>query len=156
MELIQLADDNFCCIDYAHTPEALEKTLLELKSSFAGEIWCIFGCGGDRDKIKRPLMGEIAERLCKKVILSNDNPRSEKEKDIFNEILEGTHNPSKIKVISDRESAILECLSKISKSDIPIILLVAGKGHEDYQETGITIKKLSDKEIVNNFIRDQK
>ncbi len=156
MELIQLANGNFCCIDYAHTPEALEKTLLELKSSVAGEIWCIFGCGGDRDKIKRPLMGEIAERLCKKVVLSNDNPRSEEEKDIFDEILKGTHNPSKIKVVNDRELAILECLSEISKSDIPITLLVAGKGHEDYQETGITIKKSSDKEIVNNFVREQK
>lgn len=117
-------------VDYAHTPDALENTLSAIHQHNAGNIWTLFGCGGDRDKTKRPLMGTIAERLSDYVIVTNDNPRSEDPSVIAGEILRGMNRPSGCLVIADRAQAIDFAVQQAKAGDI---VLIAGKGHEDYQ-----------------------
>lgn len=117
-------------VDYAHTPDALENTLKAIHQHKAGNIWTVFGCGGDRDKTKRPQMGTIAERLSDYVIVTNDNPRSEDPSVIAGEILRGMNRPSGCLVIADRAQAIDFAVQQAKAGDI---VLIAGKGHEDYQ-----------------------
>ena len=153
MELISINSKDKCFIDYAHTPEALEKSLLELREAFNGNIWCIFGCGGDRDKSKRPLMGKIAEKLSDNLVITNDNPRNEEEMEIINQIMLKTKNNTSIKIIKDRELAIGFCLKKIAEDSQPNILLIAGKGHEQYQEVQGKKIPFRDVDIVNSFLK---
>jgi UDP-N-acetylmuramoyl-L-alanyl-D-glutamate--2,6-diaminopimelate ligase len=115
-------------VDYAHTPDALEKVLLAAKAS--GRLWTVFGCGGDRDKGKRPQMGRIAETYADHVILTDDNPRSEASDQIINDILAGCQS-HKVSIISDRHTAITTVIQQAGKDDC---VVVAGKGHENYQE----------------------
>jgi UDP-N-acetylmuramoyl-L-alanyl-D-glutamate--2,6-diaminopimelate ligase len=117
-------------VDYAHTPDALENTLNAIHQHQAGNIWTVFGCGGERDKTKRPQMGTIAERLSDYVIVTNDNPRSEDPSAIAGEILRGMNRPSGCLVIADRAQAIDFAVQQAKAGDI---VLIAGKGHEDYQ-----------------------
>ncbi len=117
-------------VDYAHTPDALENTLNAIHQHKAGNIWTVFGCGGDRDKTKRPQMGTIAEELSDYVIVTNDNPRSEDPSTIAGEILRGMNRPSGCLVIADRAQAIDFAVQQAKAGDI---VLIAGKGHEDYQ-----------------------
>lgn len=117
-------------VDYAHTPDALENTLNAIHQHKPGRIWTVFGCGGDRDKTKRPQMGKIAERLSDYVIVTNDNPRSEEPSSIAAEILRGMNSPSGCLVIADRAQAIDFAIQQAKAGDI---VLIAGKGHEDYQ-----------------------
>lgn len=117
-------------VDYAHTPDALENTLKAIHQHKPGRVWTVFGCGGDRDKTKRPQMGKIAERLSDYVIVTNDNPRSEEPSSIAAEILRGMNNPNGCLVIADRAQAIDFAIQQAKAGDI---VLVAGKGHEDYQ-----------------------
>lgn len=117
-------------VDYAHTPDALENTLQALREHSAAKIWTVFGCGGNRDKNKRPLMGRIAERLSDYVIVTNDNPRTEEPSAIAAEILRGMHNAHACLVIADRAQAIDLAVQQAREGDI---VLIAGKGHEDYQ-----------------------
>lgn len=116
-------------IDYAHTPDALEKVLLTLREQVRGRLVCVFGCGGDRDKGKRPLMGEVASRLADKVVLTSDNPRSEEPASIVAEISAGLQRPSQVEL--DRAVAIQAAVQNAQAGDV---VLIAGKGHEDYQE----------------------
>lgn len=117
-------------VDYAHTPDALENTLNAIHQHKPGRVWTVFGCGGDRDKTKRPQMGKIAERLSDYVIVTNDNPRSEEPSGIAAEILRGMKSPSSCLVIADRAQAIDFAIQQAKAGDI---ILIAGKGHEDYQ-----------------------
>lgn len=117
-------------VDYAHTPDALENTLNAIHQHKAGRVWTVFGCGGDRDKSKRPQMGKIAERLSDYVIVTNDNPRSEDPATIAAEIVRGMSHPSGCLVIADRAQAIDFAVQQAKAGDI---VLIAGKGHEDYQ-----------------------
>ncbi len=117
-------------VDYAHTPDALENTLDAIHQHKAGRVWTVFGCGGDRDKTKRPQMGKIAERLSDYVIVTNDNPRSEEPSGIAAEIVRGMNHPSGCLVIADRAQAIDFAVQQAKAGDI---VLIAGKGHEDYQ-----------------------
>lgn len=117
-------------VDYAHTPDALENTLNALHEHKPGRVWAVFGCGGDRDKTKRPLMGRIAERLSDYVIITNDNPRTEDPAVIAADILRGMHNTHGCLVIADRAQAIDLAVQQAKAGDI---VLIAGKGHEDYQ-----------------------
>lgn len=126
----QLAQQVQVIVDYAHTPDALENTLNAIHQHKAGNIWTVFGCGGDRDKTKRPQMGTIAERLSDYVIVTNDNPRSEDPSLIAGEILRGMNRPSGCLVIADRAQAIDFAVQQAKADDI---VLIAGKGHEDYQ-----------------------
>ncbi len=119
-------------VDYAHTPDALEHALLSLRETAAvrgGKIWCVFGCGGDRDRAKRPLMGAIAERLADQVIVTTDNPRSEDPLQIAEQIQAGMSVAPTVQL--DRAQAILHTLWQAEPNDI---VLIAGKGHETYQE----------------------
>jgi UDP-N-acetylmuramoyl-L-alanyl-D-glutamate--2,6-diaminopimelate ligase len=127
-------DEPLIVIDYAHTPDALEKTLEALRPMAAargGELICMFGCGGDRDATKRPLMGAIAEKLADGVVVTSDNPRSEDPQKILDQIAAGMKDASKARRIEDRASAILQAIRGAAREDV---IVLAGKGHEATQE----------------------
>ncbi|WP_244815141.1 UDP-N-acetylmuramoyl-L-alanyl-D-glutamate--2,6-diaminopimelate ligase [Caballeronia sp. Lep1P3] len=128
------SDEPLVVIDYAHTPDALDKTLAALRpiaSARGGQLVCMFGCGGDRDATKRPLMGEIAERLADQVVITSDNPRSEDPVAIIDQIAGGMKNAGKARRIEDRASAILQAVRAAAREDVVVL---AGKGHEATQE----------------------
>jgi len=116
-------------IDYAHSPDALENVLRTLRELTTGELWCVFGCGGDRDRGKRPLMGAAASHLADRVIVTSDNPRFENPQGIINEIRRGVRG--RCSVEPDRQRAIASALRGARRGDV---VLIAGKGHEPYQE----------------------
>ena len=120
-------------IDYAHTPGAIEVALRALRAHTRGRLYCVFGCGGDRDAGKRPLMGRAAERLADMVVITNDNPRSERPGDIIAEILTGLASAGNATVIEDRATAIAWAIADAGENDA---VLIAGKGHENYQLIG--------------------
>ena len=131
-------------IDYAHTPDALEKALMALSEhSQIQNLWCLFGCGGDRDRGKRRLMGEVAQRYADKVIITDDNPRHENSQTIIDDILAGCPKPTA--VIPNREQAIRYTLQEAMVGDV---ILIAGKGHEDYQEIGDQRLPFIDRAVV--------
>ncbi|MFY9590076.1 UDP-N-acetylmuramoyl-L-alanyl-D-glutamate--2,6-diaminopimelate ligase [Rickettsia endosymbiont of Halotydeus destructor] len=137
-------------IDYAHTPDALEKTLSELKNIKlkGSKLIVIFGCGGNRDKTKRSLMGEISAGIADKVIITNDNPRNENPGDIRKDIISSISNTSYIE-IADREEAIKYGINNLGEDDI---LLIAGKGHENYQIIGDKKLPFDDIEIAKKYL----
>ncbi len=121
-------------IDYAHTPDALEKVLTALQPlahNRNGRLWCIFGCGGDRDASKRPLMAAIAQKTADQVVVTSDNPRSENPAAIISQILLGLTHSDAVYVEADRAVAIKQAISEARAADV---ILIAGKGHENYQE----------------------
>ena len=134
-------------IDYAHTPDAVLKIISSTRECSLGKIYTVIGCGGDRDKKKRPIMGDIATRLSDYVIFTDDNPRSESEESIINDILSGVTSNNYM-VIYDRKEAILNGLNMLGDNDI---LLILGKGHEEYQIIRNEKKYFSDRDIVNNY-----
>ncbi len=138
-------------IDYAHTPDALLNVLKALKTITARKILLVFGCGGDRDKTKRPLMGEIASLNADFSIVTSDNPRGEKPKEIIKQIVKGFKN-KKYLVIENREKAICRAL-KLAHANA--VVLIAGKGHEDYQILKDKIIPFKEKEIIKNCIHVQ-
>ena len=128
----EVGDDVTVLVDYAHTPDALERALLACRALGPQALWCVFGCGGDRDRGKRPLMGAIAARLADRVVVTNDNPRTEDAAAIAAAITEGVGS-SPHRVILDRRVAIAHAINHAQPGDL---ILVAGKGHEDYQIFG--------------------
>jgi UDP-N-acetylmuramoyl-L-alanyl-D-glutamate--2,6-diaminopimelate ligase len=134
-------------VDYAHTPAALEAVLRALRDHVSGRIVCVFGCGGDRDAEKRPIMGQIAERLADQVILTDDNPRHESPEEIVSQIRRGMH--SEPAVVHDRRAAILQALDSARPRDV---VLVAGKGHEDTHQVGDVRIPFSDRTVVNELL----
>ncbi|HXH03908.1 MAG TPA: UDP-N-acetylmuramoyl-L-alanyl-D-glutamate--2,6-diaminopimelate ligase [Candidatus Competibacteraceae bacterium] len=137
-------------VDYAHTPNALEQVLAALREHIHdGRLWCVFGCGGDRDPGKRPQMGAVAERLADRVIVTNDNPRSEAPEAIAEQILAGMRAPERARIILDRGAAIQYALRKAAPGDI---VLIAGKGHEDYQLIGGRRLDFSDRIVVRQWL----
>jgi UDP-N-acetylmuramoyl-L-alanyl-D-glutamate--2,6-diaminopimelate ligase len=120
-------------VDYAHTPDALEQALASLREHTPGRLTCVFGCGGDRDRGKRPQMAAIAERGADRVIVTDDNPRSEDGDAIVADIVAGFGARARFEVQRDRAAAIAAALHGAGGNDI---LLIAGKGHENYQEIG--------------------
>jgi UDP-N-acetylmuramoyl-L-alanyl-D-glutamate--2,6-diaminopimelate ligase len=136
-------------IDYAHTPDALEKVLLVLREHCAGSLWCVFGCGGDRDRGKRPLMGQIAERYSDHVIITDDNPRTENPQQIVDDITRGLLCAWAVEVEHDRGAAIAHALECAQSGDI---VLIAGKGHENYQVVGKDKIYFSDIEVVKTVL----
>ena len=134
MQTVGEAGEPLVVIDYAHTPDAVAQAvqaLLPLAQSRGGELTCVLGCGGDRDAAKRPLMAAAAEQYAQHVVLTSDNPRSEDPQTILNHMLAGLHNAANTKVIVDRAQAIEQTVQHARAQDV---VLVAGKGHEDYQE----------------------
>jgi len=143
MELIEpeVPGKPLAVIDYAHTPDALAKALSSLREHCRGELWCVFGCGGDRDPGKRPMMGAIADELADQIIVTDDNPRCEDPRHITRGIAGGIKSRG-VRVIHDRGAAIAAALNEAAATDV---VLIAGKGHEDYQIYGATRRNFSDR-----------
>ena len=151
MEVFQASDKPMMVVDYAHTPDALEKALSALRIHCHGTLWCLIGCGGDRDVGKRPLMASIAEHFADNVILTDDNPRSESPIQIMEDMKLGLTHPDHVLCIHDRYQACEWALTHGDKNDI---ILVAGKGHEDYQIFADKTIHYSDRETVKALLED--
>ena len=139
-------------VDYAHTPDALEKalsTLQEIKPQGAA-LWCVFGCGGNRDRGKRPLMGAAAVQGADKVVVTSDNPRLENPQDIINDILPAVPAPEYVE--ADRAAAIRYAVERAATNDI---ILIAGKGHENYQDVQGVKHHFSDFEIAEKALAER-
>jgi UDP-N-acetylmuramoyl-L-alanyl-D-glutamate--2,6-diaminopimelate ligase len=135
-------------VDYAHTPDALAKALAALREHCRGALWCVFRCGGDRDPGKRPLMGAVADELADQIIVTDDNPRSENPQAIVCGITGGIkEHPAR--VIHDRGEAIATALGEAAPADV---VLIAGKGHEDYQIYGETRRSFSDRREALRYL----
>ena len=145
METLRAATGPTAIIDYAHTPDALEKALQAARAHCAGRLSVVFGCGGDRDAGKRPLMGRIAMALADDVTVTNDNPRTEEPARIVADILAGIDEPETLYVDYDRAAAIRNALVRAKAGDV---VLIAGKGHEDYQIIGRERRPFSDREVA--------
>jgi UDP-N-acetylmuramoyl-L-alanyl-D-glutamate--2,6-diaminopimelate ligase len=150
MEVIEPAagDKPMAVVDYAHTPDALAKALGALREHCKGALWCVFGCGGDRDPGKRSIMGEIADELADRIIVTDDNPRSENPQAITRAIVSGIKSGG-ARVIHDRGEAIGTALKEAEARDV---VLIAGKGHEDYQIYGDTRRSFSDRSEAQRYL----
>ena len=137
-------------IDYAHTPDALEQALASLRAHTAGALTCVFGCGGERDRGKRPQMAAIAERLADRVIVTDDNPRNEDGDVIVADIVAGFADASRVMVQRDRAAAIAQALALAGPHDV---VLVAGKGHEPYQEIAGVRHAFDDTAVARDLLR---
>ena len=150
MELVPTDGDYAVLIDYAHKPDALEKVLRTLRPVTRGRLIALFGCGGDRDHLKRPIMGKIAAELADICVVTSDNPRTEDPQAIIDDILSGMKNAgTAVQVIPDREKAIAWALDKAGPGDV---VLLAGKGHEDYQVVGKEKRHMDEREIVASVL----
>lgn len=146
MESIRLGNGVTAIVDYAHTPDALENVLRSARGlNPDGSIAVVFGCGGDRDRGKRPVMGELAARLADRVVVTSDNPRSESAEEIIREIMAGIECGSNVEPIVDRERAIGHALESARPGELVVI---AGKGHETYQIIGSERRHFDDREVV--------
>ena len=144
MECAGGAGEPLVAVDYAHTPDALDKALEALRPMAVqrgGQLWCVFGCGGDRDASKRPLMGRVAQQRADRVVLTSDNPRSEDPLAILAQIRQGLLPGASAEVEPDRGQAIAAALVRAAAQDV---VLIAGKGHEDYQEVAGVRRPFSD------------
>ena len=149
MERFGGGDKPLAVVDYAHTPDALEQALTALREHCRGKLWCVFGAGGERDTGKRPAMGAAAERLADRVVLTDDNPRGDDPTQIVVDILAGIRNPDATYIRRDRGEAIAFALGHARADDV---VLVAGKGHEDYQEVRGRRLAFSDRELVARLL----
>jgi UDP-N-acetylmuramoyl-L-alanyl-D-glutamate--2,6-diaminopimelate ligase len=140
-------------VDYAHTPDALDKALAALRPLAAargGRLWCVFGCGGNRDATKRPLMGGIAQRLADEVVVTSDNPRDERVEAILAQIVAGMTAGPPPRVVADRRQAIEFAVGEAAAADV---LLIAGKGHELTQEVAGVKHPFSDPAVAGQALR---
>lgn len=153
METLDTGRDFTVIIDYAHTPDGLENLLSSVRDVYKGRIITVFGCGGDRDKTKRPIMGETVGRLSDIAVVTSDNPRSEDPDEIIGDILPGLKiSKSKLYTISDRTQAIRKALSLAKEGDVVVL---AGKGHEDYQVIGSGKIPYDEREIVKEILENK-
>jgi UDP-N-acetylmuramoyl-L-alanyl-D-glutamate--2,6-diaminopimelate ligase len=154
MESVPTDGDYSILIDYSHKPDALEKALKTLRPVTRGRLTVLFGCGGDRDRVKRPIMGAIAAQNADLVIVTSDNPRTEEPMAIINEILPGLKKGrAASKVICDRIEAICWAIDNAAPGDV---ILLAGKGHEDYQVVGHEKHHMDEREIVAEHLEKRK
>lgn len=149
MEVFRAPNRPVAVVDYAHTPDALQKALQAARLHCRGKLWCVFGCGGDRDSGKRPLMGAIGEEFADCLIITDDNPRNENPELITRDILSGLTNPGVAKVILGRAQAVTYSLMQAAPDDI---IVIAGKGHEDYQIIGQRRLDYSDRQTVATLL----
>ncbi len=151
MERFDLGDRR-AYVDYAHTPDALDSVLHTLRRIHRGPLYVLFGCGGDRDREKRPLMGAVAQKLADRIYLTSDNPRSEDPERIIADILAGISETEKVVVNPDRRLAIRAALDDLPSGGV---LLVAGKGHEDYQEVKGVKHPLDDRREIAGYLEER-
>ena len=149
LEMFVAQDHPVAIVDYAHTPDALEQSLKAVRKHLSGELYVIFGCGGDRDTSKRPIMGKIAESWADHIIITNDNPRSEEPEQIVKDIEQGIGDTA-YQIIYDRKRAIQFALSQATAEDA---ILIAGKGHETYQVIGEDIINYDERDFVKNQMK---
>lgn len=149
MEVFNAPGKATVVVDYAHTPDALEKALEAARLHCKGQLWCVFGCGGDRDKGKRPLMGAIAEQFSDVVVITDDNPRGEEPAAIVDGILSGLLDAGRARVVHGRAQAVTNVIMQAQEDDV---VLVAGKGHEDYQLVGNRRLDYSDRVTVARLL----
>jgi len=144
-------------VDYAHTPDALDRVLATARKITAGRLGVVFGCGGDRDRTKRPIMGAIAARLADRVWITSDNPRSENPDAIIEEIEKGVRSvcaaPERYAMVADRRAAIFAALSWATAGDV---IVIAGKGHETYQIVGADILPFDDRAVARDFLAERR
>ncbi len=153
-ELVVNNSDYPIMIDYAHTPNSLSSILQSVKAYTKGRVICVFGCGGDRDREKRPQMGEIAGKIADYTIVTTDNPRTEKPEDIIKEIEEGiSKTKGKYEIVVDRKEAIKKAIKMMNKKDIVVL---AGKGHETYQEINGEKLPFDEREIIKEILGENK
>lgn len=150
LQPIPVSGDRTVVIDYSHTPDALKKALLVLQRISTKKLWVVFGCGGDRDKAKRPLMGKIACDIADRIIVTSDNPRTEDPQLIIQAIIKGLTMDKRVHIEPDRKTAICFALEQAAAGDT---ILVAGKGHEDYQEIAGKRYPFDDRKIVEGFFQ---
>ncbi len=150
-ENIDEGQEFFCIVDYAHTEDALRKLIAEARHVTPGRVLTVFGCGGNRDILKRPLMGAAASEMSDIAVITSDNPRNEDPADIIEEIIRGIHKDN-YTVYLDREEAIRAAVAMADEGDS---VLVAGKGHENYQEIGGERYHFSDREILRKAIMER-
>ena len=136
-------------VDYAHTPDALDVALRALRAHCRGKLWCVFGCGGDRDTGKRPQMGKVAESRGDAVVITTDNPRDEDSAAIIADVVAGITRPDAATIIEDRAAAIAWAIEQAGDHDV---VLIAGKGHEDYQEVDGTRRRFSDYAVAQSAL----
>ncbi|WP_415905233.1 UDP-N-acetylmuramoyl-L-alanyl-D-glutamate--2,6-diaminopimelate ligase [Neptuniibacter sp. QD48_55] len=148
MQALVTADKPLVIIDYAHTPDALEKAIQAVRAHTSGRLWCVFGCGGDRDTGKRELMGNIADRFADRLVVTSDNPRTEQPDSIIEMIESGIHD-HQADVEADRAEAIRMAINAASPEDV---VLIAGKGHENYQEIAGTRYPFSDVDVSKSVL----
>jgi len=154
LEKVDFDGDWTVLIDFAHTDDALKNVLSTLKPLCRGKLIVVFGCGGNRDRTKRPRMAGVAEKLADFVIVTSDNPRTERPEDIINEIVAGFENPNSqtIKIEPDRRKAVELAIKTAATNDI---VLIAGKGHENYQIIGTKKNNFSDKKIALEYLQNK-
>lgn len=150
MQAFSVAGKPTVVVDYAHTPDALEKAIRACRRHTQNELWVVFGCGGDRDKGKRPEMARVAEKFGDKVLVTDDNPRTESSEEIFKDIFKGFSSELRVESEHDRTKAIHKVFQMANAEDL---ILVAGKGHEDYQVIGTEKVHLSDIETVRSLMQ---
>jgi UDP-N-acetylmuramoyl-L-alanyl-D-glutamate--2,6-diaminopimelate ligase len=153
MECFGGGEQPLVVVDYAHTPDALEKALQALADHAQGQLWCLFGCGGDRDTGKRAQMGAIASALADQVVITSDNPRTEAPEVIIAMIQAGVDGARPCSIEPDRAQAIRQTLARASAGDI---VLIAGKGHEDYQEINGQRRPFSDQQVAQQALAARK
>lgn len=153
MERIDEGQDFFAFVDFAYTDESLQRAFATLAPFKKGRLLVVFGCGGQRDRTKRPLMGKTACSHADRVFLTNDNPRCEDPKQIFDDILQGMKGSSNYEIVPDRAQAIGRALQDAHPGDI---VLVTGKGHEEWQIVGTEKRHFSDQETIRKFLRKEK
>ncbi|MFU2078170.1 UDP-N-acetylmuramoyl-L-alanyl-D-glutamate--2,6-diaminopimelate ligase [Avibacterium endocarditidis] len=153
MERLNATNQATAIVDYAHTPDALEKALQAARLHCEGALYCVFGCGGDRDTGKRPQMARIAEQFTDFVIVTDDNPRTEDAEKIMQDIQAGFVDLANVQIIHQRDQAIQQALKMAQPQDV---VLIAGKGHEDYQIIGTTKLPFSDQATVKQYFSETK
>ena len=150
-EVIPTGRDFSVICDYAHTPDAIENILENVKLYTEGRLICLFGCGGNRDKTKRPKMAQAAAKFADHLVVTSDNPRDEEPMDIIADILTGVHKADGAYVtIPDRKEAIAYCMEHAKDGDI---IVLAGKGHEDYQEIRGVKHHMDERELIADIVR---
>ena len=150
-QLVEAGQPYTVIVDYAHTPDGLENVLKTARSITEGKLWVVFGCGGDRDNKKRPIMGRIALELADRVVVTSDNPRTEDPAVIIDEIAEALKDVPEgksVELITERRDAIYHALSEAAANDV---IMIAGKGHENYQILADKTIHFDDREVVQEY-----